>query len=151
MPYATVQDLKDRLGEPRLTQLTDLADPPTGLPDDAVAQRALDDADAEIDGYLAGRYALPLVPPPGVLRVHALTLAHLRLLGSAAGEVEIEEAKRVREFLRAVAEGKVPLLPPAAAAQPAGAGAVLFNGGEKVMGRQADGALAADAGARSPW
>ena len=60
MPYATVTDLQDRLGVPRLVQLTDLADPSVGLVDPAVAQKALDDAEAEIDGYLGGRYALPL-------------------------------------------------------------------------------------------
>jgi len=136
MSYASVQDLVERLGEPRLVQLTDLGEPPVGLVDEAVAQRALDDASAEIDGYLVGRYALPLAPVPGVLKVHALTLAHLALLGSAASDAEREDGKRVREYLQRVAEGKVLLLPPAQSALPAGAGAVLFSAGDKVMGRE---------------
>lgn len=136
MPYATVTDLQDRLGEPRLTQLTDLAQPPVGLVDTAVAQKALDDAEAEIDGYLMGRYTLPLQPVPPVLRVHACTIAHYRLLGSAVDEATREDYKATRAYLMSVAKGDVLLLPPSQAVAPAGAGMVMFNGGAKVMGRE---------------
>lgn len=139
MPYATIQDLQDRLGEPRLLQLTDLTDPPTGVPNAVVAQKALDDAQAEIDGYLAGRYALPLLPAPSVLRVHALTIAHYRLLGQAASEIDREDYKSVRAYLERVADGRVALLPPAAVPSALGAGSVLFSPGQKVMGRNAEG------------
>ncbi len=138
MPYATVSDLQGRLGEARLVQLTDLADPPVGLVDTAVAQRALDDADAEIDGYLAGRYTLPLASVPGVLRVHALTIAHYRLLGSAADESAREDYKAALAYLARVAEGKVALFPPAATPPAVGLGSVMFSPGSKVMGREQD-------------
>jgi len=141
MPYATVADLLARLGEARLVQLTDLHDPPLGLVDEAVAQKALDDAAAEIDGYLAGRYVLPLATMPAVLRVHAVTLAVYRLLRDAVGEVEREEYKAVRQYLERVAEGRVALFPPNTAPAVPGAGSVLFSPGGKVMGREAaDGA-----------
>ena len=136
MSYATITDLQQRLGEARLQQLTDLSDPPLGILDVVVAQKALDDAQDEIDGYLAGRYTLPLAPVPGVLRVHALTIAHYRLLGNAAGEIEREDYKTVRAYLERVADGRVALLPPAAVQPMLGAGVVLFNGGQKVMGRE---------------
>jgi phage gp36-like protein len=136
MPYATVTDLQDRLGEARLTQLTDLADPPLGLVDTAVAQKALDDAEAEIDGYLVGRYALPMDPAPAVLRVHACTIAHYRLLGSAVDEATREDYKATRQYLMAVAKGDVLLTAPDQAPAPAGAGLVLFNGGDKAWGRE---------------
>lgn len=138
MSYATVQDLQDRLGEARLTQLTDLADPPVGQVDSSVAQKSLDDASAEIDGYLVGRYGLPLASPPEVLRVHCCTLAHYRLLGSAADEVTISDVKAVRGYLTNVAGGSIPLIAPSQAVIPSGAGNVLFNAGSKVMGRDAD-------------
>jgi phage gp36-like protein len=137
MPYATVTDLQDRLGEARLMQLTDLADPPIGLVDTAVAQKALDDAEAEIDGYLVGRYALPLSPAPGVLRVHACTIAHYRLLGSAVDEATKDDYKATRQFLTMVAKGDVLLTAPDQAVAPAGLGMVMFNGGAKVMSRDA--------------
>lgn len=138
MPYATVTDLQDRLGEPRLIQLTDLGDPAVGLVDQAVAQKALDDADAEIDGYLVGRYALPLSPAPAVLRVHAVTIAHYRLLGSGVDEATKDDYKATRQYLMSVAKGDVLLTPPDQAAEPAGAGMVLFSAGSKVMGRETD-------------
>lgn len=137
MPYATLSDLQDRLGEPRLTQLTDRSDPPLGLIDERVAQKALDDADAEIDGYLAGRYTLPLLPVPAVLRVHALTIAHYRLLGAAVDEAMREDYKAVRQYLERVADGRVALLPPSAVPAVAGVGSVAFAPGSKVMGREA--------------
>jgi len=146
MSYATVTDLQDRLGEARLTQLTDLADPPVGLVDTNVAQRALDDASAEIDGYLVGRYALPLATPPEVLRVHCCSIAHYRLLGSAADEVAREDYKAVRDYLARVADGRVAILAPSQAPAVAGAGAVLFNGGGKVMGRETSGGDSSDRG-----
>lgn len=136
MPYATIADLQDRLGETKLVQLTDLASPSRGLVDEVVAQRALDDADAEIDGYLVGRYALPLVPTPPVLRVHAITIAHYRLLGPAVDDATKEGYQLVLKFLAGIAKGEVILVPPSEAAAPTGAGAVMFNGGSKVMGRE---------------
>jgi phage gp36-like protein len=137
MPYATTTDLQDRLGEARLIQLTDLSEPAVGLVDEGVAQKALDDAAAEIDGYLVGRYALPLDPAPGVLRVHAVTIAHYRLLGSAVDEATKDDYKATRQYLMSVAKGDVVLTPPDQAAAPVGAGTVLFNGGAKVMSRNA--------------
>lgn len=136
MPYATVADLQDRLGEARLVQLTDLQSPPLGLVDQAVASKALDDAAAEIDGYLVGRYALPLATVPQVLRVHALTLAHARLLGERASEIDRDEVKAAREFLDRVAQGRINLIPPSAVPPAAGAGNVIFSPGAKVMGRE---------------
>ncbi len=65
MTYATLAGLVARYGADMLRDLTDRADPPTGEIDEAVAEGALDHADAVIDGYLAGRYQLPLteIPP----------------------------------------------------------------------------------------
>ena len=136
MPYATVTDLQDRLGEPRLVQLTDLSDPPLGVVQAGVAQKALDDAAAEIEGYLVGRYALPLSPVPAILRVHACTIAHYRLLGSAVDDATREDYKAVRQYLERVADGRILLQPPEQAAAPLGAGTVLFSAGGKVMGRE---------------
>lgn len=138
MPYATITDLQDRIGEARLIQLSDLSDPPLGLIDTAVVQRALDDADAEIDGYLVGRYMLPMASPPAILRVIACTIAHGKLLGSAVDESVAGAYKSAQSYLQQVAQGKVSITSPADAQAPVGAGAVLFNPGQKVMGREAE-------------
>lgn len=60
MPYANLSGLTARYGQHMLVDLTDRALPPTGQIDVDVVQAALEDTDALIDGYLAGRYALPL-------------------------------------------------------------------------------------------
>ena len=77
-----------------------------------VAQKALDDAAAEIEGYLVGRYALPLSPVPAILRVHACTIAHYRLLGSAVDDATREDYKAVRQYLERVADGLVRVVHP---------------------------------------
>lgn len=145
MSYATVADLQDRLGAARLVQLTDLGDPPVGLVVAAVAQKALDDASGEIDGYLAGRYPLPLATAPAVLRVYCIAIAHYRLLGSSADEVAREDYKAAIAYMRSVAKGEIPLMPPAEAPLAQGVGPVLFDAGSKVMGREPSDASAADA------
>lgn len=136
MPYATVADLIDRLGEGRLQRLTDLSDPPLGVMDQAVALKALEDASAEIDSYLSGRYTLPLNPVPAVLKVHACAIAHYRLLGSAASETDRDDYKTILKYLDSVGRGAIALMPPKDVPPTLGAGTVLFAGGQKVMGRE---------------
>lgn len=62
--YCTQTQLVDRYGTKMLTDLTDRAVPRSGAIDAAVVTRAITDAGAEIDGYLATRYALPLSSVP---------------------------------------------------------------------------------------
>lgn len=65
MAYITRQNLIDRFGERRLTDLTDRDG--LGVIDEAVLDCAITDAGALIDGYLAGRYSLPLATVPSLL------------------------------------------------------------------------------------
>lgn len=82
MTYATLQMLSDRVGVPMLVMLTDRSVVPTGEVDLAVLGRALADADALIDGYLAGRYALPLTSTPALLADIAQAVALWKLHSS---------------------------------------------------------------------
>lgn len=79
MPYASLQNLTDRVGADLLLQLADRASPPAGVVDDAVVGRALADTDAVIDGYLAGRYVLPLQSVPPLLIDLAAAIALYKL------------------------------------------------------------------------
>ena len=79
MTYATLDQLRDRYGEAMLVALSDRDDPPSGAIDADVVNRALADADAAIDGFLKGRYVLPLVATPPLLRDHALSIAFYKL------------------------------------------------------------------------
>jgi phage gp36-like protein len=115
MPYATVQEMIDRLGAREATALSDRAG--VGTPDTAALQRVLDDASAEMDGYLGRRYALPLASRAGVvlsttpveLRTACIDIARYRMTGT---EVMETEGIRVRfkdaiAWLQAAAEGRV--------------------------------------------
>lgn len=137
MTYATVQDLIDRFGEREMTQLTDIDDPRTDGVVTARVQRALDDAAAEIDGYLAGQYTLPLAPVPGTLRRVAIDIARYHL-GSVP--TDSSEAKRYDDavrFLRLVAKGEVKLGVDPAGVEPVATGkSVEIATGSKVFGRE---------------
>lgn len=60
MRYCTRQDLIDTYGEQKLAQLTDRTNMPATTIDDALVDRAITAAEAEINMYLEGRYSLPL-------------------------------------------------------------------------------------------
>lgn len=71
--YCTQQDLLDRGWEQELLQLADPDD--MGVIDATIVEKALKKASAEIDGYLAGRYSLPLTIDVPILREKACDLA----------------------------------------------------------------------------
>lgn len=109
MPYATLQDLIDRFGDAELLALTDRADPPAGAVDAAVAQKGLDAAVAEIDGYLATRYALPLAVVPPLVRELACTIARYRLWKDGRPEAVRQDYEDASRQLRQIAEGTITL------------------------------------------
>jgi len=78
MSYATPQDIINRYPNRDLVQLTN-EDPTVTTINSTVLQQALDDASAEIDGYLAERFALPLTDVPAVLDRMACDIAVYRL------------------------------------------------------------------------
>ena len=78
MSYATPQDLINRYPNRDLVQLSN-EDPTLTTINTTVLQQALDDASAEIDGYLGGRFALPLTDAPEVLDRLACDVAIYRL------------------------------------------------------------------------
>ncbi|MBW7968121.1 DUF1320 domain-containing protein [Bradyrhizobium sp. BR 10289] len=79
MTYASQSDLVERFGTSMLIDLTDRADPPAGAIDADVVAKALADADAAIDGYLLGRYLLPLASTPALLNDLAKAIAIYKL------------------------------------------------------------------------
>lgn len=109
MAYATAQDMIDRFSEQQLREVTD---PEIEEIKVAALDRALEDATDEIDGYLEGRYRLPLQSPPRSLRILACNIAMYRLL--TLRQIDVMEDQRQRyddavKYLRAVADGKINL------------------------------------------
>ncbi|WP_180125669.1 gp436 family protein [Rhodoferax sp. BLA1] len=107
MSYASQADMTERFGETEVAQRTNRID---GLTiDSSVLDRALSDADAEIDSYLATRYALPLPSTPLVLVRMACDIARYRLFGEAVPEtVRLRYADAI-SLLKRMAVGDVQL------------------------------------------
>lgn len=84
--YATLDDLKTLCGDEELIQLTDRADPPSGLIDETVTASALTAAGHVIDGYVGRQYSLPLSSPVPMLTDLACDIARYRLYKTAATE-----------------------------------------------------------------
>ena len=78
MSYATAQDVINRYPNRDLVQLTN-EDPAATTVNTAPIAQALADASAEIDGYIEGRFTLPLADPPAVLNRLTTDIAMYRL------------------------------------------------------------------------
>lgn len=137
MTYATAADMVKRFGEKECVALSDRAF--TGSLDESVLADALDQAAAEIDGYLGGRYPLPMNPVPRILNGYACDIARYRCCGTGGVVASEEITKRYDDaikFLRLAADGKVSLggMPDGDTA-PTSDDGVVFNPGSKVFGR----------------
>ena len=119
MTYATQAILVARYGSAALVALTDRAEVPTGQIDAAVVARALADADATIDGYLAAKYALPLTVTSPLLEDLCAKIAFWNLhIASPDEKVKIDYQEAIRQ-LREIAAGSV-RIPGAAGVEPSG-------------------------------
>ncbi|EFL88293.1 gp436 family protein [Ahrensia sp. R2A130] len=89
MAYATRDDLITLHGYPALEAVARREGPDV---DNAAIERALEDASAELDGYLAVRYDIDglilLVPTPPALRNATVEIAFYRLANSAMSLTE---------------------------------------------------------------
>lgn len=137
MPYATRQDMIDRFSEAELVQLTDKGEVRADAIVDAVLDKALADASAEIDGYLAGRYALPLDPVPANLPLLCCDIARYRLQINEANEQVKARYDAAIKFLTKVATGEILIGATAAGVPPAATGkGVTFTTGQKSFARE---------------
>lgn len=117
MAYATWQDMVARFGEGELQKLDPSHVAPMPDAEPAVAEDypgltvALGDASAEIDGFLAPLYTLPLEGGPWpFLRRLACDLARFHLYDNSVPDTVAERAKAARETLVSIRSGEVALL-----------------------------------------
>lgn len=129
MTYATLATLTARFGSAMLVGLTDRAQPATGAIDAAVIDRALTDTDAMIDGYLAGRYVLPLAEVPPLLADLAAAIAIWKLHPYKPDDKIAEDYRDALRGLRDIAEGRITLNLPSTMVPPTveGSGARLTD------------------------
>ncbi|MDF1583892.1 MAG: DUF1320 family protein [Methyloprofundus sp.] len=106
MSYCTAQDMIDRFSEAELILLTDKQN--VGLIDSVVLEQAINDAGAEIDGYLS-RYTLPLSPVPTVLVRSCCDIARYYLYDDAMIDIVEKRYLAVTAYLLQVAKGAISL------------------------------------------
>lgn len=131
MTYAVQQDLVDRFGSAEIAELTDRTNGTTI--DAAVLGKALQDADDEINGYLAVRYTLPLASPPLILKRLACDIARYFLFEDRATEIVTQRYRDAIAYLKDVAAGKVSIGMDAANAEPASADLPKADAGDRVF------------------
>lgn len=105
--YASILDMTSRFGEAELLLLTDLTG--AGVVDDVAVTVALTDASSLIDGYLAGRYPLPLAHVPSALVPICCDIARHRLYGEQAPEQIGKRFEAAISFLKSVGKGELAL------------------------------------------
>ncbi len=111
MSYATQSDMVSRFGDREVIMMTDRAR--LGVIDTSVLSYALDQADAEIDPYLAGHYQLPLTSIPRLLVGFACDIARYRLSAGATNDTEEVRTRYLEatKFLTRIANREVSLGP----------------------------------------
>ena len=137
MSYTSLALLQDRFGLDELVQRSDKFQPFTGAVVTSVIDRAIADADAEIDGYVGSRYTLPLpLPTPPVLVPIAGDIARYRLYDDAVPEVVRKRYEDAIARLRDIAAGRLSLgVDPAPAAS--SQGTVVVRAPERIFGADA--------------
>lgn len=128
MTYAKRQDLVDRFGQQELLELTDKAN--QGSINDTAVTRALTDADANINGAIAGRYVLPLPSTPVMLVRIACDIARYYLYDDKATEQVTKRYNDATAQLNAIGAGTLSMGLDAGGVedQPAGSAAITANG-----------------------
>ncbi len=134
MSYCTQSQLEARYGADLLVQLTDRETPATGEIVSAVIDQALADTDAEIDGYLASRYQLPLAATPLMVTNLALAIAIYKLHRRETDEKirrDYDDAiKRLKDIHQGVFKLNVAGVEPASSTS---GDAPQFEGPERVL------------------
>ena len=102
MDYCAAADLAERLSNNELIQLTDDAN--TGVANQDLIARAISAAQDTIDGYLRGRYTVPLVSVPGIVKSIATDLAAYSLF-KRRNQLQVNEAKELM-YKKAMAQLK---------------------------------------------
>jgi phage gp36-like protein len=103
----------------------------------AVAQLALQDAYDTINGYLQGRYDVPLASPPDVIALTECNLARYFLYDDNVTEVVKTRYEAGMDFLKSLRDGKVSIGPTNASAGTPPTGTIATNPGTPLFGSDA--------------
>lgn len=107
--YCTIAELTARYGAPMLLQLSDRGGTFPTEPDASLFDRAIADAGALIDGYLGGRYQLPLTSVPTLVVNLAIVISIYMAHASVAPEKIRKDYDDALRQLQAIAAGTLVL------------------------------------------
>lgn len=137
--YALVDDFVLRIGEQESIELTDRE--MVGVVDEATLEVALADSSSQIDGYLSGRYRLPLKTVPQNLKRICCDLARYHLTGKSLVTMTEEVENRYKLCLKElenISKGVVSLAVDETNEEESATGentVQFFNGGNRIWGR----------------
>ncbi|MGL5924628.1 gp436 family protein [Chroococcidiopsis sp.] len=109
MSYATVEDFISYFGQQESLELSNLNDPMATEVNLPLLQQHLNYATAEINGYIAGNYNLPLPTIPQILIYHTCDVARYRMDIYKSREDVVDRYERAIAYLRDVSRGIVNL------------------------------------------
>ena len=133
MIYSTTEEFLGSAPEHLLIELAGNLE--TNEPDTTAIERALNDASAEIDGYIGSRYPLPLSTVPDSLRRICNDIALYRLMNlRAMGDIEDARGryKDAISFLKDIIRGEASLGLPEVS-EPARSASPRFRPGSNIM------------------
>lgn len=134
MSYATCDDFIRRFTPNETIALTDFNR--TGKVNREVLQVALDDATAEINGYLV-KYSKPFDKVPPILIIYCCDIARYRMTGDDRIEgnpIEKRYAQAI-DYLTRVAKGQITLIADEEGTPAETDSVVIFSDPQKVFGR----------------
>lgn len=136
--YATVSDFVLRIGERESIELTDRE--MTGVVDESILQVALKDSSSQIDGYLNGRYRLPLSNIPSNLTRICCDLARYHLTSKSSVTMTEEVENRYKfciKELEQISKGIVSLSDDESSDVDSDSDDAVqfYNGGNRIWGR----------------
>jgi phage gp36-like protein len=107
MSYCSYDDIRGIVPDEVLIQLTDDAN--IGEVDTAKVTDAIDNAGSAVDGYAAGRYAVPFAPVPRLIMVTTLDIAIYNLFSRRENvpENRKDRYKNAIKTCEALADGKL--------------------------------------------
>lgn len=113
MRYCTHADIGRAIPEMVLLQLSS-DDPAAQQPDEAVIEDGVRQAEEMVDGYLRGRYTLPIEPVPTIVRDAVVYLARYWLYqrrpeGSDIPEAVKDSRKNTLKLLESIRDGVISL------------------------------------------
>lgn len=131
MPYATQADMIDRFDEAEVIALADRD--LDGVIDASIVTVAIDSAGREIDGYISGRFTLPLSTVPELLTDICCDIARYRLCGGAVQTTDEvrDRYKDAVKMLGMIRDGKMTLGLDATSQVVGGGDTVLINNGQR--------------------